>query len=239
MRRVLTVLISIVVLAGAVPTQAHTGYTLASLKGRWGFFEEFRTGDRYGTSVGVVRFDGAGNCTIEQVTNGGTTTQATEYQTDCTYTLERGGRGTLTGGQIADYAISLADHGTKIIFIHNEERVVGRGEMRPVGTGAVQAEDLTGRWALIHPAEVGGLYETSIGIYRFDGVEECSGEFQVNGGASTRPRGESAKCTYQVASDGLGELSSGDRFVVTDGGSFIYLIHGAPYNVGWAELTRV
>ncbi|HWC13277.1 MAG TPA: hypothetical protein VG929_01625 [Actinomycetota bacterium] len=238
MRRIIIVLISLVAMAGSVPTQAHTGYSVSSLRGRWGFFEEFRVGDKYGTSVGIVRFDGAGGCKVEQVTNGGTKAEAVEQETDCTYTLRRGGRGTITGAPTAPYSFSIAEHGKAIVFIHDQAGVVGHGEMRPTGPGRLGPQSIAGRWSFIHPAELGGVYETSTGTYRFDGLGECFGKFRVNGGAVHRPRDESFRCTYDVERDGRGQTSV-DHLVVVDSGTRIYLIHGAAFNVGWAELTRL
>lgn len=238
MRRVIIVVISVIALAGSVPTQAHTGYSVSSLKGRWGFFEEFRFGDRYGTSVGLIRFDGAGNCKVEQVTNGGTTTEPTEQNADCTYAVLPGGRGTITGMPTADYSFTLGEHGEKLVLIHDREGLVGHGEMRPTGPGALGEHTIAGRWSFIHPAELGGVYETSVGIYRFDGLGKCSGAFRVNGGAMARPRDEGARCSYQVRRDGRGSVGS-DEIVVVDSGRRIYLIHGVALNVGWADLTRL
>ena len=238
MKRVLvTMTVVLAVLSQVLPSSARTPYSEATIEGAWGFFEEFRVGDRYGTSIGVVRFDGRGACTMKWITNGGATTEVTESEGDCEYTLERSGMGTLTGAGTSDYRIAIGQRGRAIFFIHDEAGTVGQGEMRRVPAEAVTPQHLAGRWSDIHPAELGGVYETSLGTIRFDGVDSCRGDFRVNGGAVQRPRDETLRCSYEVGADGLGSLSAGDLFVVTR--SHVFLIHGAAFNVGWSRLTRI
>ncbi|MDQ3963978.1 MAG: hypothetical protein M3277_08735 [Actinomycetota bacterium] len=61
MRRYIVVLIAISgLLLGGLPSQAHTGWGPESLRGRWGFVEEFVIAESYGNSIGVITFDGKG-----------------------------------------------------------------------------------------------------------------------------------------------------------------------------------
>lgn len=238
MKRIfVTMMVVLAVMSQVAPSSARTPYSEATLEGAWGFFEEFRVGDRYGTSIGVVRFDGQGACTIRWITNGGMYAEATESEGECEYTLERSGMGTLTGAGTSDYRLAIAQRGRAVVFIHDEAGTVGQGEMRRMPREAVTPHALAGRWSDIHPAELGGVYETSIGTMEFDGVESCQGKFRVNGGAIQRPRDEQIKCAYEVGPDGFGSVSFGDLFVVTR--NHVFMIHSAAFNVGWSRLTRI
>ncbi len=219
---------------------AHRGISATTIEGAWGFFEEFRIGDRYGTSVGIARFDGEGGCTMSWTENGGAHANAAEFESECTYELGRGGRGSISGTSGGSYSFVVAAHGRQIYLMRSSRGSVGWGKMRRIGDVSVARTRIVGRWGEVHPGQVAGSYETSVGVWRFNDDRTCVGNFTVNGGLrQTGAAEERARCEYTIEADGRGTMTTGDYFVVTDSGEGIFWMHGASANVGWGEMLRI
>ena len=218
---------------------AHRGFSPASIKGRWGFFTEYERANRYGTSVGIVRFDGRGNCTVQGIENGGDAPQGTTYEGSCSYTLGRRGRGQLASDELPDLAFHLSEHGRAIVFILAERGDLGWGEMRPMGRGPFDASIMAGRWSEIHPARFAEMGDMTVGFIRFDGVDECRMRYVENGPFTTPATVHKLGCSYEIAPTGWGTINGSDHLVVTNGGQRAYYMHGQPGNVGWGEFTRL
>ena len=113
----------------ATSSEAHSGYSAETLKGRWGSTEEWETGGQYHTSIGVYRFDGRGGCTLRYVVSDPTQTGTNDWEeTSCTYEVAPDGRGQLRGG-VTPAEFVVTDHGQRIEFVFNSPSVVGRGQM--------------------------------------------------------------------------------------------------------------
>lgn len=239
MRKSIAGLIAVAgLLFGVLPSEAHTGWSLDSVKGRWGFVEEFTVAENYGNSIGIVTFDGRGSCTIEAVVNGGDAPEGRRTDASCEYTLSRGGRGTITSSDLPDYAFVLGEHGDVAFIMRTERQQFGWGEMRPM-VAAPTAGTIKGGWAWVHPAELAGARSITLGIMRFDGVGQTSERWWENGGAYQNGAQElTAEFEYTVRRSGWVEKGS-DLLLVVGGGEHLYFMHTLSGNVGWGLLTRV
>ena len=125
-------LIGLLAVVGISPSNAHRGFTVESLKGRWGFNEEGYFGTTPGYAAGIYRFDGNGNCTEVWAEAGGASSpQPTDFQEEpipCEYTIDRHGRGTISGS--AEIRFVVTQHGNLIRYVVCCARnYAGRGEM--------------------------------------------------------------------------------------------------------------
>lgn len=224
---------------GGVPSQAHTGWDLQSLKGRWGYVEEFVIAESYGNSIGIITFDGKGGCSVEAVQNGGDAPEGRTLKGSCTYTLGRGGRGTIASPELPDLAFAIGEHGEAAFFLRTERQQLGWGEMRPMVVFTPDARTIQGRWAWVHPAELAGVRDISAGVMFFDGVGETSERYWENGGPNQNgARDLTAAFDYTVQPSGWVEKGS-DRLLITGNGDRMYYMHTAPGNVGWGLLTKM
>lgn len=122
--------VSLLLLVLAPDSIAHRGFTEESLKGRWGFSEEFLEAGSPGAATGIFRFDGRGGCTAEYAWGGGATGPNDFIQPQpCDYTIDQDGKGTITAA-FPDIRFVLVQHGTLIRYAWCCERgYSGRGEM--------------------------------------------------------------------------------------------------------------
>lgn len=111
---------------------AHRGFTLESLKGRWGGSEESVVAGTPGFAVTLFTFDGAGRCTVIFAESGGASPTPHDFNdapVACEYTIDRQGKGTITGG-VAPMRFVLTQHGKLIRYALCCARgFAGRGEM--------------------------------------------------------------------------------------------------------------
>lgn len=240
MRRYIVVLIAIGgLLLGGLPGQAHTGWSEGSVKGRWGFVEEFVIAESWGTSIGVIKFDGVGGCTMEGFTNGGDAPEGRAFDASCKYTLGRGGRGTITSSELPDFVFVIGEHGAAAYLMRSERQELGWGEMRPMIDSRPDATTIRGRWAWVHPAEIAGVKDMTLGMMWFDGVGESSERYWENGGPNQNgARDLTARFDYTVRGSGWVDVGS-DLLLITGDGDRMYFMHTTPGNVGWGMLTKM
>lgn len=114
------------------PSPAHNGFTLESVKGRWGGSEESVVSGVPGFAVTLFTFDGAGGCTVTYSESGGGSPMPQDFNEEpfaCQYTIDRHGKGTITGGG-APVRFVLTQHGKLIRYALCCARgFSGRGEM--------------------------------------------------------------------------------------------------------------
>lgn len=226
-------------LVGMVPSQAHTGLGVGSLEGRWGFVEEFVIAEAYGNSIGVITFDGKGGCAVEGVQNGGDAPEGRTLEGSCTYTLGRSGRGTITSPDLPDLAFALGEHGEAAFLMRSEAQQLGWGEMRPLVASAPNERTIRGRWAWVHPAELAGVRDMTVGVLSFDGLGQTWMRYWENGGPNQNgARDVRARLDYTVDRSGWVEMGS-DLLLITGDGDRMYFMHTTTGNVGWGLLTKV
>lgn len=238
-----------VVLGAALPSAAHGGHSVASLKGRWAFVERYHVGQAPGSAMGIYNFDGAGNCTYSGTEHGWIYSTATPITGECTYTISKSGQGEITGAPMVDTAFVLTAHGQEIRYIFTGERgYFGNGLMIPAD-GRYSPASLAGRWSFIEDYQLGDAYGSAVGQVRFDGDGGCAERWVEHGGtASYGPSGPGknwVECTYAVGSNGLGVITGGfvdQHFVVADEARTILFIDADemwPGYYGDGEMRRL
>lgn len=238
-----------VIVGGALPSIAHRGYSVESIKGRWAFVERYHVGQAPGTARGIYNFDGAGNCTYEGTEHGWIYSSATAISGECAYTISPAGRGEITGAPMVDTSFVLTGHGREVRYIFTGERgYYGTGQMIPAD-GVYSAASLTGRWSFIEEYQVGDAYGSAVGQVRFDGEGGCAERWVEHGGtASFGPSGPGknwVECTYTVDRKGLGVISGGfvdQHFVVAEQGTRLLFIDADemwPGYYGSGEMRRL
>lgn len=237
------------VLAPALPSIAHGGYSLESLKGRWAFVERYHVGQAPGTAMGLYTFDGAGKCTYRGTEHGWIYSEATEIRGGCTYSISKSGQGEISGAPMVDTSFVLTAHGHEIRYIFTGERgYFGSGRMIPAD-GRYSSANLSGRWSFIENYQLGDAYGSAVGQVRFDGDGGCAERWVEHGGtASYGPSGPGKNwvdCTYAVDQNGLGVITGGfvdQHFVVADTGNTIFFIDADemwPGYYGDGEMRRL
>ena len=124
---------ALLLLVVAPTSEAHKGFTLESLEGRWGFNEESVVAGQPGFSTGIFRFDDSGGCTLTFAEAGGGSATPKDWDDaprTCDYTIDRHGKGSISGLGMASLRFVLTEHGTLIRYaLCCQEGFSGRGEM--------------------------------------------------------------------------------------------------------------
>lgn len=127
-----SIMVGALVLLWSPFSAAHRGFTLESMEGRWGGSEESVVAGAPGFAVTLFTFDGAGGCTVTFAESGGASPTPHDFNEEpvaCQYTIDRQGKGTITGG-VAPMRFVLAQHGRLIRYALCCARgFAGRGEM--------------------------------------------------------------------------------------------------------------
>lgn len=237
------------VLGISLPSNAHTGYSNANLKGRWAFVESYHSAGAPGTAVGSFVFDGAGNCTYSGTEHGWVYSKPTAISGECSYRISKAGRGEITGGPMVDLSLVVTEHGRAIRYIFTGEKgYFGHGQMAP-SEGSYSEGSVLGRWSFIEDYQIGNAYGSAVGQVRFDSGGKCAERWVEHGGtASYGPSGPGARwveCTYTVDRHGHGVITGGfvdQHFVVAEQGQQIFFIDGDenwPGYYGRGEMNRI
>lgn len=236
-------------LGTTIPSSAHSGYTDASLKGRWAFVETYHSASAPGTAVGSFVFDGAGNCSYSGTEHGGAYTKPTAISGGCTYSVSKSGRGEITGAPMVDVSFVVTEHGRAIRYIFTGEKgYFGHGQMAR-SDGPFSEGSIVGRWSFIEDYQLGNAYGSAVGQVRFDSDGECAERWVEHGGtASYGPSGPGPRwveCTYTMDRHGHGVITGGfvdQHFVLTGQGQQIFFIDGDenwPGYYGNGEMNRI
>lgn len=240
--------VTICVVGVVVPTNAHQGYSSASLKGRWAFVEKYHSGGAPGTAVGSFVFDGAGGCSYSGTEHGWIYTKPTAVTGECTYSISKSGLGEITGAPMVDVSFVVTEHGRALRYIFTGEKgYFGHGQMAP-SSGRVSEETVLGRWSFIEDYQIGDAYGSAVGQVRFDSGGECAERWVEHGGAASYgPSGPGSRwvsCNYTVDKHGHGVITGGfvdQHFVVAEAGQKMFFIDGDenwPGYYGHGEMNR-
>lgn len=127
----LVALVGVAAVILAQTSGAHRGFTPESIKGRWGFSEEYVVGSAPGFAAGIFRFDGKGECWAQWSQAGGVESpQDFNSAQPCEYTIDKEGKGTITAPNFSDIRFVLTQHGRLIRYAWCcDQSLAGRGEM--------------------------------------------------------------------------------------------------------------